>query len=532
MPIVRPPRPRTTVIHENPRCDTLLGSAAASGDDGATIMTDADTIKLDRFKELLLSRCGLSFEKERAVTLGAGVHRRMTSLGIEEPDVYRALVSGNEAEFHRLVELLTVNETYFFREPDHLKLLIERLIPEIVKDRKQGQVRIVSAGCSTGEEPYSIAMLLRERYGAESGKLFAIVGVDIDANAIARAQEGFFGKASFRGTDTTLIERYFEPAGMGEYRIREEIRRDVVFEIANLLGTAYPPVMGSPDIILYRNVSIYFPVQVQHRIFSRLAELLNEGGYLLVGATETMHHDLGILSLVEQDALFLYRKLPKIHIGDRRGQRRAGHANEQQPAPKHSHGATSRRGHASVVPERPVPPAVVPGIHALFDDALELARTNRPDAAIELLETLIERDGSFVKAHALKGSILLNLSRYGEARDACNRALANDPLCLEASLMLGIVARHAEDGEEALKRFREAIYLDSSCWPAHFYTAEIVYSRGDRKRARSGYESTLRILDTGAPGEHERAYFPLAFKSDQFAAICRHKLSLIKEQGT
>jgi len=512
-----------------------------------TAMTDLAMEKIDRFRELLLNRCGLSFENERAVTLGTGLRRRMALMGIEDPDVYHALVSGNETEFNRLVELLTVNETYFFREPDHLKLLIDGLIPEIVRDRKQGQIRIVSAGCSTGEEPYSIAMLLREKYGAEAGKLFSIVGVDIDANAIARAKEGVFGKASFRGADTALVERYFEPAVAGECRIREEVRQDVTFEIVNLLGTAYPQVMGSPDVILYRNVSIYFPGQVQHRIFSRLAELLNEGGYLLVGATETIHHDLGILTLVEKDALFLYRKLPKIQIEDRRGQRRAVGTSAHQsvdtgsvqvpvPVPKQIHD-TARRGHAAAAPSRPRPPqqpvsAVdVSDIHALFDDALELARNNRPDAAIELLDSLIRRDGSFVKAHSLKGSILLNLSRYDEAAVACKKALANDPLCLEASLMLGIIARHGEDGEEALKRFREAIYLDSSCWPAHFYTAEIVFARGDRKRARSGYESTLRILDAGTPGEHERAFFPLAFKSDQFAAICRHKLSLIKEQG-
>jgi chemotaxis protein methyltransferase CheR len=511
-------------------------------------MTVPDNAKLEDFKELLLNRCGLSFEKERAVTLAAGLHRRMTAQGIDDPDAYHALLNVNEAEFNRLVELLTVNETYFFREPDHLKLLIERIIPEIVEERKDGPVRIVSAGCSTGEEPYSIAIMLRERYGSEYGKLFSIVGVDIDANAIAKAKQGVFGKASFRGADSALIERYFEPTATGESLIRKEIRQDVEFEVVNLLGTIYPPAMNLPDIILYRNVSIYFPGQVQHRIFSRLAELLSEGGYLLVGATETIHHDLGILTLVEKDALFLYRKLPKIRIEDRRGQRRAGSASERhaagagsmaQPAPvsTHKQRAAIRHDQTTGIPARqrplepPVTAVVASDSHALFDDALEMAHNNRPDAALELLDTLNGRDGTFVKAHSLKGSILLSLSRFDEARDACKRALANDPLCLEASLMLGIIARHEENGEEALKRFREAIYLNASCWPAHFYTAELIYARGDRKRARSGYEATLRILENGSLDEHERAFFPLTFKSDQFLAICRHKLSLIKDHG-
>ncbi|MBI2355358.1 MAG: tetratricopeptide repeat protein [Deltaproteobacteria bacterium] len=507
-------------------------------------MTGPDNAKLARFKELLLARCGLGFEKEREVALIRGVRQRMASRVLEDSDAYYGLLTGDAAEFNRLVELLTVNETYFFREPDHLRLLVERLIPEIVGERKGGQVRIVSAGCSTGEEPYSIAILLHEWYGAESGRLFAITGVDIDATAIDRAKQGVYGKSSFRGADAGLLARYFEPFGREEYRIREDVRQDVTFEVVNLLGTVYPASMQAPDVILYRNVSIYFPGQVQQAIFSRLAGLLTEGGYLLVSATETIHHDLGILSLVEMDALFLYRKLPDIRIEDRRYRRRAGGENETATGaggiaapPAHTQGGTVRHGHASKIdarartPEKRAPSIVAADVHALFDDALGLARNNRPDAAIELLDTVIGRDGTFVKAHSLKGSILLNASRFDEARGACKRALANDPLCLEASLMLGIIARHEENYDEALRRFREAIYLDAACWPGHFYTAEIVYARGDRKRARSGYESTLRILENGSLAEHERAFFPLAFKADQFVAICRHKLSLIKDQG-
>lgn len=504
-------------------------------------MTVPDSAKLAGFKELLLARCGLGFEREREGTLIRGLGQRMASRGIAESDAYHGLLIGDTDEFNRLVELLTVNETYFFREPDHLRLLVERLIPEIVGDRKGGQVRIVSAGCSSGEEPYSIAMLLRERYGADCGRLFAITGVDIDATAIDRARQGVFGKSSFRGTDAGLLSRYFEPFGGEEYRISAEIRRDVTFEVVNLLGMLYPAAMQAPDVILYRNVSIYFPGRVQHAIFSRLAGLLTEGGCLLVSATETIHHDLGILSLVEKEALFFYRKLPNIRIEDRRDRGRAGglkmhpKSGAGRPAPPRPPGAMAGHGAGgdgrAGAPGQRVSSAASPDLHALFDDALGLARDNCPGAALELLDTLIGRDGAFVKAHSLRGSILLNASRFDKARDACYRALAGDPLCREAALMLGIIARQEEDDDEALRRFREAIYLDSGCWPGHFHTAEIMYGRGDRKRARSGYESALRLLESGPAGERERAFFPLAFKTDHFVAICRHKLALIKDQG-
>lgn len=500
-------------------------------------MTGPDNAKLLGFKDLLLTKCGLGFENEREATLIRGLCQRMTSRRIEDFDDYHGLLTGDIEEFDRLVELLTINETYFFREPDHLKLLVERLIPDIVEERKSGRIRIVSAGCSTGEEPYSIAMLLRERYGTDFGTLFSITGVDIDTSAIYRAKQGVYGKNSFRAVDADRLGLYFEPFGRNEYRLKEEIRQDVTFEVINLLGTVYPASMQMPDVILYRNVSIYFPGQVQHAIFSRLACLLSEGGYLLVGATETIQHDLGILSLVEKDGLFFYRKLPNFLIEDRRkrscdgGAGRLPAAGAGQPAKPAARGQqrAARHGHAPLA--RAQERRSSPDAHALFDDALGLAQDNRPDAALELLDTLIRRDDSFVKAYLLKGSILLNASRFDEARENCDKALANNPLCLEASLMLGIIARHEEIDDEALRRFREAIYLDSACWPGHFYTAEIAYARGDMKRACSAYESALRILEGDPSGDRGQTFFPLVFKTDQFVAICRHKLALIRVQG-
>ena len=117
-------------------------------------------------------------------------------------------------------------------------------------------------------------------------------------------------------------------------------------------------------------------------------------------------------------------------------------------------------------------------------------------------------------------------SRFEEARAVCNSILSRDPLCLEAYLMLGIMARHAGNDADAQRRFREALYLKSSCWLAHFYVAEILFGQGDKNRAGNGYETALRVLEN--PPEHRREFFPLSFNADQFMAICRHKLSLLK----
>lgn len=501
------------------------------------------------FKHLMLNVCGFSLENEREQTLISGLRRRMSSLGIDAPDDYHALLLRGGEEMHQLVELLTVNETYFFREPEHLRLAADKLLPEFMAKRKDRPVRILSAGCSTGEEPYSIAIMLRERYGADSERLFTVIGVDIDASAIANAKKGVYGKGSFRGMGRALLERYFESVGQGEYQVLDSIKRQVGFEVVNLLGSSYPQGMQLPDIIFYRNVSIYFPQKVQQEIFGRLAGLLHEGGCLMVGATETIHHDIGILSLVERDSLFFYRKTPAPVMEDRRATMRTTAMVGQSPAgnmPAGGKRPVAAGSDALRTPARPVPHKLTAGerpqersrelpdpasisrdVRGRFDTALGLARDRRTDEALAVIDAVIEEDNSFVKAYTLKGSLLLSASRYDETRVACDAALTRDPLCLEACLMLGIVARHEGNQDEAFKRFREAIYLDASCWLAHFYTAEILFGQRDGKRARKSYEAAARILEKGSIQEHGQAFFPLSFNAEQFITICRHKLSLL-----
>ena len=501
--------------------------------------TACDNLELASFKELMLRTCGLAFGKEREKTLAAGLRKRMDAVGLTSLQLYHGMLVSDQTEFHRLVELLTVNETYFFREPGHLKLLVDRIAPEIIAERN-GPVRILSAGCSTGEEPYSIAIMLLERFGSGCERLFSIAGVDIDAAVIDTARRGIYGRYSFRGGRSRLLERYFEPCGPGEYRIHDAVGRLVEFDTANLLGDSYSPVMRSPDIILYRNVSIYFPSQVRRKVFGRLAETLNEGGYLIVGATETINHDVGILTLVERDSLFLYQKRPPPFIEERRVTCRG----VRGPARPKSSPVRSLPSLNS--PLRPAAGSIsssgrtasggrtaVSGrdAGALFDEALQLARTERGDEALTLLDKLIAEIPSLVKAHSLKASVLLNSSRFPEARAACDGILALDPLCLEGHLIMGIIALHDGDGDEAYKRFRETIYLDASCWPAHFHLAGIVYSQGDSKRALSGYETALRLLENDSLRENGRNFFPLSFNAGPFMAVCRHKLALLKEKG-
>lgn len=476
-----------------------------------------------QLKELIRETCGFHFNAEREDSLIKAVRKRMSGRDIPSAERYLLLLLSDQDELNALVELLTINETYFFREPEHLKLVIETLIPELLEQHDCSPLKIISAGCSTGEEPYSIAMLLREQYGVESARLFKITGIDIDAQAISAARNGIYGKPAFRGMDAELLKRYFEPAAKGSYRISETIKQQTSFEVLNLLSSAYPPALCCADIILYRNVSIYFPQEIQQRIFGRLAELLNEGGALVVGASETLHHDTGILTLQQRNSLFYFSKPSRIMIADRRAAPRHVPSAVPKPLPAHTQTQLKTRPAQKHVAPAPALP------RELFDQALALARDNRHDEALDLLETILGQERSFIKAHSLKASLLLNCDRHDEARNASEQMLTLDPLCREAYLMLGIIARHQGDDGEAFKRFREALYLDASCWLAHFYTAEIMFSRKESKRARSSYETVLNLLESGPLDKLGQAFFPLAFNPQQYISVCRHKLSLLKE---
>ena len=495
---------------------------------------------LTRFKELLLRSCGHRFENEREQTLATAVRRRITALGVNGHDDYFALLQRDDSELLRLTELLTVNETYFFREPDHLNLMVDKLLPEFIAARNGRPVRILSAGCSTGEEPYSIAIMLRERFGADSERLFAITGVDIDSSVIAAARQGVFGNSSFRGMDKAILVRYFKPSGPGKLQVENGIKKLVEFEVVNLLNSSYPQKMQEPDIILYRNVSIYFPGQVQREIFGRLAQLLAEGGCLLVGAAETIHHDIGILSLVKKDSLFFYRKTPPLVFAERRiSSRHASNAEQvgkrplqatpgYSPMPEVQQIRTQDAGYARPLKQPPV--KVPPDVKERFDEAIQLVLNKQYENALAVLDGIINQDSSFKKAYGLKGSLLLHVARFDESRTVCESILAQDPLSLEAYLMLGMIARQNGNNDEAFRRFREASYLKPTCWLAHFYTAELLYAQRDLKRARSSYETSLKILDKGGLKEQEQAFFPLTFNAEQFIVISRHKLSLLVTQ--
>jgi len=489
------------------------------------------------FRRLLEKKCGLVFHNEKSAILEAGIRSRMDGCAVASDAEYLVQLDGDPREFGRLIELLTINETYFLREPAHFSLLAGRIVPELLAAKEPGsRLKILSAGCSSGEEAYSVVISLAERFGRDFLGRVSVCGGDIDTAVIDAARRGVFGKRSFRDFPEPLLERYFEPCRPGLYRLRDWLRDSVEFLQLNLLESEYPAALRDIDVIFYRNVSIYFSPEVRNEIFSRLAASLNQGGYLVVSPSETFFHNKGILSLVPLEGAFLYRKdsasrgtigpAPARRISP--AKREGAVAPPLCAAPRSPRAVGGREGRVTVAKDEAARPAVTAATSPSFGHALEFARAKDYPAALELLERLATDRSEAARAHTLRGSILLNLSRLDEARKACLAALESDAFSLEATLSLGIIARLQGDGTEALRKFREAVYLRPSCWPAHYYLGEAYLEQGEAGLARREYEVILKLLEKGDFSAHGISFMPLCFSAPQLETLCRQRLLPMK----
>lgn len=478
-------------------------------------------MNIQPFQSLVKEKCGLRFEEAKIAVLTDGVLRRMSQLGITMEAEYLGCLRCDETEFYTLVNLLTNNETYFFREPDHLDLLADKLLPDMLASKTPAApVRILCAGCATGEEPYSVMMKLFEKYGPGIKDLISITGVDIDSVALGRAEQGIYSGFSFRDFPVALRHRYFEEAGNDQYRVRDFVKEKVGFRKLNLFNDSYPDMLCGLDVILYRNVSIYFDPPTQLRIFNRLAGLLREKGWLFVSATETLSHNHGLLRLVERDGIFCFQNKGEPRRDDK-------HKNAipfSMPVRRRMPVLTPI---SSVVPKREPPRSEKKRLS--FQDALALAENKRYEEALTCLDLLLERDRSSIQAYMLKAGVLMNMKRLDDAEAACRQGIGKQRWNLEGHLLLGVIAKLKSDYETAVQRFREALYIQSSSWLGHFYLGEIYGLRNDTKQAIREYEIAIHLLSKGDPAEHGLTFFPLPFPPEQLRHLCQHNLMKLKQ---
>jgi chemotaxis protein methyltransferase CheR len=459
---------------------------------------------------LVSDRTGLTFPPARRQSAECGIRRAMGRAGVTDVARYGALLAGDADALDDLIVELTVGETYFFREPGQFRFLRHTVLPEVGRRRGPEHIlRAWSAGCASGEEAYSLAILFAQEGLADRAHLLA---TDISRSALARARRGVYGDWSLRDEGAVAVGPFLTRHG-NRYRLDEPIRRRVVFEHLNLALDTYPSFATGTwgmDLILCRNVLIYFDPDTVAAVARRLFQALAEGGWLITASSDPPLADKAPFEAVLAEEGVFYRR-PE-NRGQESGVRnqesgvRGQEASALAPAP---------RGEVSVervVPEgnfahsaaagpvsREAPAALPP------EDPKGAARSALGRGDYQRAAQLTRDLGGDAEAAALHVRALANLESAA-AEQTCAAAARRHPLSAELSYLHALLLLELGRDAEAARAARRVLYLDRGLAIAHFTLGAILRRLGDLAGARRAYRNA-RNLSAGCP---EEQLLPLA----------------------
>ena len=427
------------------------------------VLDDADFARL----RLLLSRAaGLVFDASRRDSLGYSIGERLRATGSAGVQDYLDLVSAaGSLERQRLIDEVTIQETHFFRNPPQMRALREHVLPELLRHAAEHgrRLRIWSAGCATGEEPYTVAMMLRELLPSAAGWDVKVLATDISEGALAAAAAAVYGPRAVQLATEAEVARFFVARADGRYEVRPEVRDLVELGHHNLVLD--DPPAGGLDLVLCRNVTIYFGRDTTRALMGRLHAGLRDGGYLLLGHSETLwqvSEDFRLVALgTGEQAAYVYRRLDEA-AADRRAVLPDRRTLQQGPL------SVERRSTVRRAP-RSLDPAAVP----------------RQEPSQDALPA--------VRAALAQG-------RYEDAARLARLAGDADPLRAEAHYLLGLALVDQGLDDQALPALRRAVYLEPADGLAHFLLAGALARCGDRTAAAREYCAAAQALARAGDG--------------------------------
>jgi chemotaxis protein methyltransferase CheR len=428
---------------------------------------------------LLHDAAGLSFDDSRRESLGYSVAARMAATGTPDVSAYLALLSGTGSgqERQALLDEVTIPETHFFRNPPQIRALRTYVLPELLRQAATAKkLRIWSAGCSTGEEAYTMAILIRELLPVSADWDIKIVATDVSTRALAAGRDAHYAERAFVMTDPTDLSRWFTiDEARKSWVVRDELRDLVEFRHHNLIRDTPPFDDEAVDLILCRNVTIYFDRETTRRLMKRLHGRLRDGGYLFLGHAETLWQICDDFTLVPLGDAFVYRRADQPEATDRRRWVLQDRRTEDEPRPTRAdrrRGDTDRRG-------RPPGPAA----------AVAPAATSTPPAVPESTAAVPPpRD----PLDAVRWAIAEG--RYDEAADVAAEVVAATPLWAQAHYLHGVALTNLGRDADALVVLRKTVYLEPEHGLAHFLLGGALERLGEPVAASRSYRAAAYTL--------------------------------------
>jgi len=259
-------------------------------------------------RDFIYEKSGIYVSDTKKYLIENRLHRRLLEKKVNSYEDYLYLIkySGNGGELTSLLDAVTTNETYFYREPLHFEVIVNSIIPYLIKNGLK-RIKIWSSACSTGEEPYTLAMLLQEKYPLKNLE-FEIYGSDISNNVLATARKGVYSSYSVRNLPGYLLKKHFTTTN-GSYLLSPEIKGMVRLLNINLVNPGEMVRVRGMDLVLCRNVLIYFDEKAKKRSVSHIYDALKPGGYLLVGAAESLHNVTRVFKPSVVNKTIVYKKV-------------------------------------------------------------------------------------------------------------------------------------------------------------------------------------------------------------------------------
>jgi chemotaxis protein methyltransferase CheR len=487
---------------------------------------------LEQLSALLLEKAGLRIAPDGYHGLKLALKDRMPALGIADADDYvRRLRDGQgEHELRSLLPLVTVTHTEFFRDARQFRALERRLLPEMLsRARRQGRkASIWSAGCATGEEPYSVAMLLIE-LGAVKGEV-DLLATDLNLSAIESAKAGRYGPRRMGQVPLERVRRFFRPSEDG-HELTEEVREWVQFEGMNLAAPVFSRVQPSSfDIILCRNVIIYFDLSTIRGLMDRFVAALRPGGFLVLGYSESLFRVYDRFEMVEVEGAFLYRRPHSEPANGRpRLERRATQTKAVRPrAPGSTPGILSPvgQGEPSPAPSRspPRPPS------ERVSEAARLMNLGRFDDAVLALTGGSSDAPDDINVLLTLGNLYSLIGRAHDAERLFQEVSAREPLCVEVRLYSATAAMQVNQYARARSELNKALFLEPTLALAHYLSAQVSERLGDPAGARRAYRNAISQLRF--PQRPLAGFYPdLPESPELISRAARYALAALEEDS-
>jgi chemotaxis protein methyltransferase CheR len=492
--------------------------------------TPADT---ERFRDAIASCAGLHFADAKLPFLAEILRERLeTAKRPLEAYLSDLEAGGADGELSALSRTLTVPETYFFRHNGQFRAFTEIALPARMRAQAVTKtLRILSAGCASGEEAYTLGIILRETLDA-SWRV-SILGVDINPAMVSKATRAHYSSWSLRETPADVQRRWFTADGR-EFTLAESVRSTVTFEECNLVKDGAPVWQDAAyDVVFFRNVLMYFTVEKQQAVVASVARALKPGGYLFLGHAETLRGLSGAFHLRHtHDAFYYQRKDSNESAASAPVARHPTRDEDDASAPLVDAGETwfdaiaraSKRIEALSSPAPATSPLSASTRGPAWDlrHALVLMREERFADALEAVLGLPRGAAKDPDSLLLSASLYTHLGRLREAEEACHRLLGVDELNAGAHHVLALCRDAAHDNTTAMYHDRVAIYLDPNFAMPHLHLGLLARRTGDRVAAQRELGDALLLL----PREDalRLLFFGGGFSREALLALCRTEL--------